>query len=332
MDERSLQASVNATIAADRAGVVDFNTDPKSPVNLSGSRILVTGGASGLGEGFVRKFCATGAHVVIADLNHDAGEKLANSLVSAGHSAKFVEVDVTSWESQVSMFKTALQFFSGGEMDILVTSAGVTGHPSWDMQPVDPSHLLDENGIQPPSSMCLDINLMGSMYSLHLAVKYAMGLHHLTTPSTTPNPSKSIILIGSYAGFNFNLNKPDYTAAKWGIRGLFRSSRIELAKTYNIRVNMLAPCFIPTPMTQSRVPMLEKQGFQMGKLEDAVEVVWRMAVDKGMNGRAVGIGKDGIIDLGDDLGGNEGGDSRLEGIRRGMWRVPGSATLGFARE
>lgn len=85
-------------------------------------------------------------------------------------------------------------------------------------------------------------------------------------------------------------------------------------------------------MTQSRVPMLEKQGFQMGKLEDAVEVVWRMAVDKGMNGRAVGIGKDGIIDLGDDLGGNEGGDSRLEGIRRGMWRVPGSATLGFARE
>lgn len=331
MNDQSTQASINAAIAADRAGIIDFNTDPPSPLNLSGSRILVTGGASGLGEGFVRKFCTAGAYVVIADLNRAAGETLTEGLVSAGHSSKFVEVDVTSWESQVSMFKAALQFFPGGELDILVTSAGITGHSSWDMEPVDPSHILNETTIQPPSSMCLDINLLGSMYSVHLAVKYAMGLH-LTSPSKTPTTSKSIILIGSYAGYNFNPNKPDYTAAKWGIRGVFRCLRTDLAQKHKIRMNMLAPCFIPTPMTQSRVPMLEKQGFRMGKFEDAVEVVWRMAIDTGMNGRAITVGVDGIIDLGDDLGGEEGGESRLEGIRRGMWSVPESATIAFVRE
>lgn len=87
MGDQSSQASIDAAIVADRAGIVDFNIDPPSPLNLSGSRILVTGGASGLGEGFARKFCTAGAHVVIADLNRAAGETLTEGLVSAGHSA-----------------------------------------------------------------------------------------------------------------------------------------------------------------------------------------------------------------------------------------------------
>lgn len=190
------------------------------------------------------------------------------------------------------------------------------------MEPTDTLHLLNETTIQPPSSICLDINLLGSMYSVHLAVKYAMGLHHTSATKTTTT-SKSIILIGSYAGYNFNPNKPDYTAAKWGVRGLLRCFRTDLAQKHNIRMNMLAPCFIPTPMTHSRVPMLEKQGFRMGKLVDAVEVVWKMAVDTEMNGRAVTVGVDGTMDLGDDLGGNEG-------VSRG-WRGLGGGCGGCLR-
>ncbi|MGB5081146.1 MAG: SDR family NAD(P)-dependent oxidoreductase, partial [Burkholderiales bacterium] len=62
-------------------------------MELKGGTFIVTGGASGLGEGTVRMLAEGGANVVIADLQADKGEALAKQL---GQKARFVKCDVTS--------------------------------------------------------------------------------------------------------------------------------------------------------------------------------------------------------------------------------------------
>src|SRR4051795_6807819 len=99
-----------------------FRPEEKSmpALDLTGRTALVTGGAQGLGEGMAQALAAAGARVVIADLQDDLGEKVADSL-GEGHG--FVHLDVTdesSWENAVTA--TASGF---GGLDILVNNAGV---------------------------------------------------------------------------------------------------------------------------------------------------------------------------------------------------------------
>ena len=88
--------------------------------DLNGRKALVTGAAQGLGEGMARALAAAGATVVVADLQQDLGQKVAESL-GDGHG--FVSLDVTDdagWESAVSQATSLL-----GGLDILVNNAGI---------------------------------------------------------------------------------------------------------------------------------------------------------------------------------------------------------------
>src|SRR6478752_10103819 len=90
-------------------------------LDLTGRTALVTGGAQGLGEGMAHALAAAGARVVVADLQDDLGEKVADSLQGDGHG--FVHLDVTdegSWENAVT---AAASGFGG--LDVLVNNAGV---------------------------------------------------------------------------------------------------------------------------------------------------------------------------------------------------------------
>src|SRR6478736_2467428 len=89
-------------------------------LDLTGRTALVTGGAQGLGEGMAQALAAAGARVVVADLQDDLGEKVADSLEGDGHG--FVHLDVTdegSWENAV----TAVASGFGG-LDVLVNNLG----------------------------------------------------------------------------------------------------------------------------------------------------------------------------------------------------------------
>ena len=88
-------------------------------VSLNGARVLVTGGASGLGRQLAMQSAAKGAHAIIWDLNLDAANKVASEIQSAGGSAEAHQVDVTNRDAV-----NALAVKVGG-VDVLFNNAGV---------------------------------------------------------------------------------------------------------------------------------------------------------------------------------------------------------------
>ena len=95
-------------------------------MNLQDRVAIVTGGASGFGEGIARRFAAEGAHVVIADLNGEAAEKLAGEIGGLA-----VKADVSRGADVKALVRAARDRF--GDIDILVNNAGIGHKP----QPLD---------------------------------------------------------------------------------------------------------------------------------------------------------------------------------------------------
>src|ERR1043165_8581692 len=89
---------------------------------LAGKVAVVTGGASGLGEGLVRRFAAEGAKVMIGDVDEDRGKALAAEL---GDNAVFLFTDVADVEQVGRLVSTAVDTFGG--LDVMVNNAGVSG-------------------------------------------------------------------------------------------------------------------------------------------------------------------------------------------------------------
>jgi NAD(P)-dependent dehydrogenase (short-subunit alcohol dehydrogenase family) len=91
---------------------------------LKDRSVLITGGASGLGEATTRKFHSHGAYVTIADVQDDLGKKLTDEL---GERTSFVHCDTTDWDSSAAAFKHAANFAPSKTIDVVVLFAGVDG-------------------------------------------------------------------------------------------------------------------------------------------------------------------------------------------------------------
>jgi len=89
---------------------------------LTGKVAVVTGGASGLGEGLARRFAAEGAKVVIGDVDRDGGKALAAEL---GADALFVESDVADFDQVAKLVSTAVEHYGG--LHVMINNAGVSG-------------------------------------------------------------------------------------------------------------------------------------------------------------------------------------------------------------
>lgn len=102
--------------------VMPLDIDALPP--LDGKKLLITGGARGLGEGFVRAAVARGAQVTIADIAAHAGEALAAELQDAGHGVSFVRVDLSDPASVEAAAQAAGQQMGG--IDGLVNNGAIT--------------------------------------------------------------------------------------------------------------------------------------------------------------------------------------------------------------
>lgn len=102
--------------------------DPYDAAWVAGRTIVITGGASGFGEGFFMKWAQHGANVIIGDVNRAKGaalvEEIRNTTGNQNH--HFVFCDVANWQSQVDFFKEAFKLSVTGGIDAVVANAGIT--------------------------------------------------------------------------------------------------------------------------------------------------------------------------------------------------------------
>jgi NAD(P)-dependent dehydrogenase (short-subunit alcohol dehydrogenase family) len=101
--------------------LIDF---PNDFPGLKGKTIVITGGSSGIGEGYVRLARKHGANVVFGDLNSDLGDKLAKET-----GATFVQTDVTVYSEQLRLFREALE--KHGKIDHAIANAGLYEPKEW---------------------------------------------------------------------------------------------------------------------------------------------------------------------------------------------------------
>lgn len=183
--------------------------------------VFITGGSSGMGASHARILASQGARVVIADIDETAGEALCDDI--GKDTAMFTRLDVTDYDNWVAALQAAVDRF--GQLDALINNAGIFSAGS-----VEDVTLADWD-------RTLAIDLTGTFYGMKAAV-----------PHLKNNETSSIINISSIAGVVGFKNRAAYSAAKWGVQGLTKTSALDLGK-YNIRVNSIHPGSVETPLT-----------------------------------------------------------------------------------
>jgi len=220
-------------------------------VRLKDKVAIVTGGASGIGKASARELVKEGARVLIADLNDEAGDVLANTI--------YLKTDVTSPVDVEKMINMVDQQF--GRLDILFNCAGINITEKRSQFAIDTVRNV------------IDINLIGSM----LTSKSAEAVFK-------KQRSGSIINIASVLGHIGKIRSLAYTASKAGIINMTKTLALEYAK-YNVRVNTISPGYIDTSFLdenrevietyiQSLIPLA-----RLGKPEEVAKMVVFLASD-----------------------------------------------------
>jgi NAD(P)-dependent dehydrogenase (short-subunit alcohol dehydrogenase family) len=233
--------------------------------------------------------------LVIGDINDAAGEALVAELRSQGGEVAsahtFQHCDVTRWEDQVALFKTAVRASPSGGIDAVVANAGVveTGHAASGKGFENPV-AMDADAPPPPDLRCVGVNLTGVLYTTHLALYW---LPENARPrggvaSSRKKRDRHLLLVGSVAGLLPLVGQSEYTVAKHAVTGLFRSLRGSSFRQ-GVRVNMLCPYFADTPLIPADA-MLILAGANIAKVEDVVDAGTRLMADESIVGRGLVIG------------------------------------------
>lgn len=197
---------------------------------------IVTGAGSGIGAATARTLSARGDKVVCADVRLDFAQQTAGGLPDAFA----IEVDVSDSSSCERMVEDAVQRF--GDVDAIVTCAGIEKHGA--------GHEFSEEDFD----RIIDVNLKGTWLSARSAARAMINRGHGGT----------VVMIGSINSMVGNPGASAYCASKGGVLMLGRTLALDWAQ-YGIRVNVVAPGVVNTPMSaksladpQKRAKMMEK--------------------------------------------------------------------------
>lgn len=198
-------------------------------MEVEGLTAVVTGGASGLGEGCVRGLVQQGGNVAILDMAEERGREIASQLGSA---AIFCKTDVTDEKTVQAAMDMAMDSF--GAIHVAVNCAGVG----------TPARILGKNGPMPMEHFMkvVQINLIGTVNVIRLAAEKM-----LQNTGNEDGEKGVVINTASVAAFEGQIGQAAYSASKAAVVGLTLPVARELA-AYGIRVVTIAPGLFETPM------------------------------------------------------------------------------------
>jgi NAD(P)-dependent dehydrogenase (short-subunit alcohol dehydrogenase family) len=244
-------------------------------MQLPGNTFLVSGGSSGLGAACVRMLANAGANAVIADVNRQAGEALAEEL---GSHVRFAAIDVTDEASVQSAVALAVQSF--GHLHGSIQCAGIAI--------ADKVHGKESPNPLAPFVKTIQINLIGTYNVLRLTTAAMM--------QNTPNPSGErgvVINTGSVAAFDGQIGQTAYAASKGGIVSMTLPLAREFAR-HGIRVMTIAPGLFDTPLLAglpepARQSLAQQVPFppRLGRPDEYAALVRHILENEMLNGEVI---------------------------------------------
>ncbi len=203
-------------------------------MKLENKVCIVTGAASGIGKEIALTYAREGGRVVIADINLQAAQAVADGIQAGGGTAMAVTMDVTS-EADVNAAVAKVVAAYGG-VDVLVSNAGVQI-----VHPVEEFPFAEWK----------------KMLAIHLDGAF------LTTKACVPHMKASgrggsIIYMGSVHSKEASVLKAPYVTAKHGLIGLCKTVAKE-GGPHGIRANVICPGFVRTPLVDKQIPEQAKE-------------------------------------------------------------------------
>lgn len=241
---------------------------------------IVTGGASGLGAATAQMLAAAGAKVVLADVQLEAGEKLAAQF--QGQQGKFVKCDVTSEADGLAVVAAAQAM---GTLRGLINCAGVA--PAIKTVGKEGPHPLEA------FQRAININLVGTFNMCRLAADA------MSKTDAVNNERGVIINTASVAAFDGQMGQAAYAASKAAVVGLTLPMARDLARS-GIRVMTIAPGIFETPMllgmpqeVQDNLGKMVPFPSRLGKPDEYAHLVKSIIENMMLNGETIRL--DGAI-------------------------------------
>ncbi len=185
--------------------------------------VLITGPAKGMGARITRRFAEEGADLVLAGRDTDAIAPVAEEVQAMGRGAIVVPCDVTDPGAVEAAVRAGLDAY--GKIDVLVNVAGGTGPlgtSSWEIEPDDFDQIVE-------------LNMKGAWLTMRAAI-----------PHMIPRRYGKIVNVGGTFGLRGRQGRMAYSASKWGLRGITKSTALEVGP-HNINVNCVCPGMVDGP-------------------------------------------------------------------------------------
>jgi NAD(P)-dependent dehydrogenase (short-subunit alcohol dehydrogenase family) len=249
-------------------------------MDIQGKVFIVTGGASGLGEGTARMLAAHGATVVVADLQADKGEALAREIGGA-----FVKCDVSQEADGQAVVAKAVSL---GKLVGLVNCAGIA--PAVKTVGKDGAHPLSV------FSKVVTVNLIGSFNMIRLAAEA------MSRNEPEPTGERGVLIsTASVAAYDGQIGQAAYSASKGGVVGMTLPIARDLARN-GIRNMTIAPGIFGTPMlftmpkeVQDALAASVPFPSRLGTPADYAKLVHQIVTNEMLNGEVIRL--DGAIRL-----------------------------------
>ena len=245
-------------------------------MDIKNKTVLVTGGASGLGQATVEAVIAGGGNAVILDINEINANKLIDEL--GEDKVSFISTNIMEEEPVVNAINEIQAKF--GALHVAVNCAG-TGYPGRILGREAP-HPLDA------FKLIINLNLVGTFNVMRIAAE----LMDKNEPGTSGDKGV-IVNTASVAGYEGQIGQSAYSASKAGVIGLTITAARDLAR-HSIRVCTIAPGIFDTPLMQLapdkvRDPLLESTQFphRFGKPSEFAELVLHIVSNTYLNGETI---------------------------------------------